>query len=157
MISTDEFTVAPSATAARLARLWLWRRRFFLALPVAALAIAGMADWRFLVVALMVVFIIWPMALGFVWMNAALAPDAVRASQPHRMEFTADGIRTVYTPRDGYPPVAPQSVAWSDVKSITDDGRTVAIEMRDGRNISVPVSLLTAAQWQQVRAMRVSA
>lgn len=157
MISTDEFTVAPSATAARLARQWLWRRRFFLALPVAALALAGMADWRFLVVALMVVFIIWPMALGFVWMNAALAPDAVRASQPHRMEFTADGIRTVYTPRDGYPPVAPQLVEWSDVKSITDDGRTVAIEMHDGRNISVPASLLTAAQWQQVRAMRVSA
>lgn len=157
MISTDEFTVAPSATAARLARLWLWRRRFFLALPVAALAIAGMADWRFLVVALMVVFIIWPMALGFVWMNAALAPDAVRASQPHRMEFTADGIRTVYTPRDGYPPVAPQSVVWSDVKSLSDDGRNVVIEMHDGRGISVPASLLTAAQWQQVRAMRVSA
>ena len=157
MISTDEFTVAPSATAARLARLWLWRRRFFLVLPVAALAIAGMADWRFLVVALMVVFIIWPMALGFVWMNAALAPDAVRASQPHRMEFTDDGIRTVYTPRDGYPPVAPQSVAWSDVKNITDDGRTVAIEMHDGRDISVPASLLTAAQWQQVRAIHISA
>ncbi|MBP3638554.1 MAG: YcxB family protein [Muribaculaceae bacterium] len=157
MISTDEFTVAPSATAARLARLWLWRRRFFLALPVAALAIAGMADWRFLVVALMVVFIIWPMALGFVWINAALAPDAVRASQPHRMEFTDDGIRTVYTPRDGYPPVAPQSVAWSDVKNITDDGRTVAIEMHDGRDISVPASLLTAAQWQQVRAIHISA
>lgn len=157
MISTDEFTVAPSATAARLARLWLWRRRFFLALPVAALAIAGMADWRFLVVALMVVFIIWPMALGFVWMNAALAPDAVRASQPHRMEFTDDGIRTVYTPRDGYPPVAPQSVVWSDVKSLSDDGRNVVIEMHDGRGISVPASLLTAAQWQEVRAMRVSA
>lgn len=153
MISTDEFTVAPSATAARLARLWLWRRRFFLALPVAVLALAGMADWRFLVVALIVVFIIWPMALGFVWMNAALAPDAVRASQPHRMEFTADGIRTVYTTRDGYPPVAPQSVEWSDVKSITDDGRNVTIEMRDGHSVCIPASVLSAAQWQEVRAM----
>lgn len=157
MISTDEFTVAPSATAARLARLWLWRRRFFLALPVAALALAGMADWRFLVVALMVVFIIWPMALGFVWINAALAPDAVRASQPHRMEFTDDGIRTVYTPREGYAPVAPQSVAWGDVKSISDYGRNIVIELRGGRNVSIPASLLSASQWQQVRAMHASA
>lgn len=153
MIVTEEFSIAPSATAALLARQWLGRRWPFMVLPAAAALVAGMADVRFLVVALMLVFLIWPMALCFVWFGRALDADAVQASRPHRVSFSPDGITVLYGERDGYPSPAARHVSRDEVVSVDDAGRYVVFRLAGGRQLPVPAAVLDASQWRQVRLM----
>lgn len=153
MITTREFAIAPSATAAHLARQWLWRRWPLFVLPVAALLVASTADVRFALVALMVVFVVWPMALAFVWFGRALAPDAVRASCPHCLEFSASGLRIIYGEREGYPTPPAESVEAADVKAVDDRGKTIAIVLAGGRSIIVPADVLDADDWRRVKSL----
>lgn len=140
MIHTGEFTIAPSVTAAQLARRWLWKRWFLFVLPVGALLIMGLLDWRWLIVALMAVFILWPMALFFVWCGAALAPEAVRASRPHGIVFAERGFTIIYTPVEGYASIEPETVAWRDVADVEQDRGYIHIHTVSGRIILVPVA-----------------
>lgn len=154
MIRTPEFSIAPSATAALLARQWLGRRWLFFVVPVAAALVAGAIDWRWFVVALMMLFIIWPMALFFVWCNHALAPAAVRSSQPHAVEFGPDGLRVEYTPREGYRELAAESIPWREIRGVEHSRHTVVYTCADGRTVVVPAKILSAEQWRAVAAWR---
>ena len=154
MIRTAEFSIAPSATATLLARRWLGRRWLFFALPVGAALLAAAVDWRFALVALMMVFIAWPMALSFVWFGEALDPAAVRASQPHALIFDERGIAVEYAVREGYATPAPELTEWGDIAAVEHGRERVCYTCRDGRCIVVPAALLDPRQWQQVEAWR---
>lgn len=153
MIRTPEFSIAPSATAALLARRWLGRRWLFFLVPVMAALVSALSDWRWFVVALMMLFIIWPMALFFVWCNHALDPDAVRASQPHTVGFGTSGITLAYTPREEYPTIQPEIVPWHDIRHIEHTGRMEVFVCLGGRRIMVPAAVLDAAQWREIDSM----
>ena len=154
MIRTAEFSIAPSATATLLARRWLVRRWLFFALPVGVALLAAGVEWRFALVALMMVFVAWPMALSFVWFGEALDPAAVRASQPHVVSFDERGIGVEYAEREGYVTPPPELTGWGDILATEHDSMRVCYTCRDGRCIVVPSALLEPHQWQQVEAWR---
>lgn len=154
MIRTEPFAIAPSATAAFLARQWLGRRWLFWALPAVAALLAGLADVRYVVVALMIVFIAWPMALSFVWFGDALAPEAVRASHPHAVEFDEHGISVEYIEREGFATPAAEHVAWTDVRTVEHGKSYVCFGLHSGHRILVPAGAIAAQQWRQVAEWR---
>lgn len=115
---------------------------------------AALVDWRFALVALMMVFVAWPMALSFVWFGEALDPAAVRASQPHVLSFDERGIGVEYTERKGYATPAPETAGWGDVVAAEHGGERVCYTCRDGRCLVVPAGMLEPQQWQQVESWR---
>lgn len=153
MIRTEVFAIAPSATAAMLAQRWLGRRWFLFILPAGAL-VAGLADWRWLIVALVMVFVLWPMALFFVWIDAALRPEAVRSAQPHLVEFGPDGLRVVYEEREGYRTPPAEWHAWTAVAEVEECGKLLVHRMCDGRCVYVPLSCAEPGEWAQIRRWR---
>ena len=155
MIRTSEFTIAPSATAAQLAQQWLWKRWFLFVVPVVVLLVMGLWDLRWLIVAMMVIFILWPLALFFVWCTTALAPDAVSASRPHSVIFGERGMTIEYAPEEGFRPIAPEFIAWKDVREIEQGGKYLSIITVSGRRILVPSGLIdNAAEVMRLRMER---
>ncbi|MDE6269467.1 MAG: hypothetical protein K2M12_01265 [Muribaculaceae bacterium] len=153
MIRSSEFSIAASSTAGRLARQWLWRRWPFFVIPLAACLLAGLADVRWAIVAMMLVFIMWPMALCFVWFGGALSPDAVRASLPHAVEFSEEGIRTVYAERDGYPTPQPEFIPAAQIAGVEDTGRYVIVKPHTGSPVVILSTALDADSWRIVREL----
>ncbi|MDE6498240.1 MAG: hypothetical protein K2L21_06230 [Muribaculaceae bacterium] len=138
MIRTSEFAIAPSVTAARLAQQWLWKRWFLFVVPVAVLLVMGLWDLQWLIVAMMAIFILWPMALFFVWCTTALAPDAVRSSRPHSVVFDERGLVLEYREEEGFSRLNPEIIEWKDVREIEHDGGYMRFVTVAGRSILLP-------------------
>ena len=135
---TEEFAIAPSATAASLASQWRRERWFLFAIPVVASAVAGFFDWRWLIVALIMVFIIWPMALFFVWISVALSPEAVRSSIPHTVGVDDEWMVITYAVREGYPTPEPERISRADILRVEQGKKHVAVYVAGGRIILLP-------------------
>lgn len=153
MIRSAQFSIAASTIAARMARQWIGRRWLFFAIPVAMLLLAGYADLRFAIVALMLIFILWPMALSFVWFGRALSPASVKAAQPHTVVFSEYGLAVEYAVRDGYFTPPTEHVAMNLIAGIEDCGRYIIIKLRDADPVIVPAYALAAEDWCRVRKL----
>ena len=69
-------------------RAWLW-----LIAPAATVtAVAAGHDARFLYVLLIELFIVFPMAIGMVWMIEGFSHYARLAVTPHKVEISACGV-----------------------------------------------------------------
>lgn len=154
-MQTREFSIAPSAIAGMLAGRWLGRRWFYFALPVAVAMAASLTDVRWFVVALMLLFIVWPMALFFVWTGEALRPEAVRAAVPHRIVFEESGFVIEYTADADSGRVPPDSerYEWKAVRSIVFGKPYVRLELCSGTFVAVPYDALTAEEWGRIQSM----
>ena len=90
---TKEFKSSPSAyihhIAARMAgRLW-----WLLAVPLCVMIYGAAADWRWIVVGLMILFIIYPMIITLVILRYAAMPVIARRATANQLRFEAgDGI-----------------------------------------------------------------
>lgn len=92
------FTVPP----ARYAAVEM-RRRGLAAMAVAALPVLGLVivalvldDWRFFLVALMLVFIVWPGLAAFAWLSLMASSDVALRLRPQRWNFNSDGVEIVF-------------------------------------------------------------
>lgn len=125
----------------RLMSGWWWA----LAVLLSAMAMAGMADWRWWLAALAVICVLMPGLAMLAFYHYALSPEAVRAIMPQRAVI-ADGVMMViYYPLDytsphpgGWVP-EPRTIAPADVKHCYDQGQYTAIELKDGEVIEVPL------------------
>ena len=57
-------------------------------------------DVRWAICALMVLFIVWPMTMAFLYINYALDPECAYNALPHTLELLPDGVKIVVFPRD---------------------------------------------------------
>lgn len=62
-------------------------------LLTAAIVLTVIFDIRFLIVALMIIFIVTPMILSLVYFNYGLRPEYSFNVLPHRLTITPDGLR----------------------------------------------------------------
>lgn len=152
MIETTVFAIAPSATSRILAGRRLERRWWLFVLPVAAALVAALADIRWLFVALIMVFMIWPAALFFVWTGAAITVEAARASLPHSIRFDASGLHIAYIDGENYRTPAAEFVPWAAISGREERGRNM-IFYAGTRLIAVPLDALPPEQWQEIIAM----
>lgn len=93
--STGIFTVRPSRLARRDISRIVNRYWWCAAFPVAALLIAGIADWRWIIVALAVIFLLIPTAAMFAWFTIISRTAVVRQIHPHRVLLFPEGTIVV--------------------------------------------------------------
>lgn len=96
-VSTGMFTPGSALYARREMRRWIRRVWIPVVLPVIALCAiaAATADWRFLVVAAAVCFMVYPPIAMLGWFGAMSRRDAVRAIYPRKVSISADGTLTI--------------------------------------------------------------
>ncbi len=100
MIKTSPFTTSSGDYLAILMGLWLPRYGWVVALPLVVCAVIGATlDVRFLFIALMLLFIVVPMLMSFLYTYYMLTPEARRAVTRKVLEID-DGktLRLVYLP-----------------------------------------------------------
>lgn len=99
---TPVFRVSSSRYAAVEAKRWLARIGWIPAIAVLVALIAAMYDSRFLYVALMLVFVVYPMILTLAWLSLISRPLVIRRQQPQSWTIHCDGSVTVsYFDPDG--------------------------------------------------------
>ena len=83
---TRDFRVPSGEYLLELLKVWFPRYGWSLIIPILLCAIIGiiLADQRFSLVALMLVFIVCPMALSFIYTYYMLTPEVARATSPLR-------------------------------------------------------------------------
>lgn len=139
-VTTEVFTTTSGQYLAALLGIWLPRYLWSAILPPLACAALGAVfnDWRFYLVALMLVFIVIPMGMSFLYTYYLLTPEARRAILPKRVTIEpGECITLTYEPvkdrwryddekedsddgdKDDNPPVPePERVDWKMVKGV---------------------------------------
>lgn len=125
------FTLAPTLLArrdlTRIASRYWWCP----AIAVAACLTAGLSDWRWIVVALTLIFVLIPTAAMFAWFAILSRPDVVSEIHPHTVSLTHnDEIIVKYLPlpdpgdadtssSPGKIPLSPHSLLTIHTKDLT--------------------------------------
>ncbi|MCM1522428.1 MAG: hypothetical protein NC039_07230 [Muribaculaceae bacterium] len=100
-IISDVFTTTSGQYFSMVLSLWLRRYWWLPFVPVVILGALGISldDWRFILVALMLVFIIIPMGMSFLYTYYLLTPEARRSIRPKSVEIEPGvAITLVYEP-----------------------------------------------------------
>ena len=104
------------------ARNWWW---FLLPLLVCGVCGCAMADVRWLIVALMVAFVMYPMLLALIYFNYALTAEA----RWNIMEKTAvicdEGIRLTFT----HERMKPHLITWGDISHVERNDRHIIFHL----------------------------
>lgn len=100
-ISTDIYKLTPTAYMRKLFRTWLAGHWYVFALIFMACAGMSFIVPQFVYIGLMVIFIIVPLMLAYVYFYYALSKECVSAIRNGLSEFSQDGITRVYLTPDG--------------------------------------------------------
>lgn len=132
---TEIYKTGPAELASYIMKLWCRRNWWIMAiLPVTCLVLAAVVDVKFLLIALMMVFVVLPPMMIFVYFYHALAPEARMTVLPHRAEMTDDGIRLIYEPLDEeVPPRPDDNIRWSQISGVKATSQFLAYHLTTGR------------------------
>lgn len=119
---TLPFTTRAGDYLSVLLSLWFPRYGWMLMIPIAVCALVGIVyDERFLLIALMLVFIVIPMLSSFLYPYYMLTPEARRAVVRKEVEIVeGKHLRLVYLREEGdstdsRPVPEPETIPWGDV------------------------------------------
>ena len=88
--TTEIFTPGAALYArAEMSRL-LGKTAIPLSLPVITLATIGMSDWRYIILAAIIIFMVYPSCAAIAWFRMLAKPEAVKAVFPRKIALTAD-------------------------------------------------------------------
>ncbi|MBD5232549.1 MAG: hypothetical protein HDS65_00050 [Bacteroidales bacterium] len=113
----------------RLSRVW-----WLAALVIAATAVACCNDSRYFFLGLMLLFIVYPMAVSFMWMILAGNKAVVLFSRPQEWSFTDDGAEVRFYPYkadEDTPPVATVQIPFARIISTEDKGKWLLIRAKE--------------------------
>ncbi|MCM1504236.1 MAG: hypothetical protein NC127_03460 [Muribaculum sp.] len=159
-MTTETHKIAPSAYARHLMRIWTVRHWWLVAvLPAIALTLVFVIDWRFLFVAVILVFLVIPHIMVTVYYYHAMSPKAAMSILPHRVIFESDALRIVYdTEPEGQDEDTNSEsnteqikrqddiIPYSDISSITRNKSDILLHLSSGEyNILV----IPSAQWPE--------
>lgn len=151
-MTTASFKITPSAYARHLMRMWTRAHWWLVAVPPAvSLALAIAVDWKFLFVAVILVFIVIPHIMVTVYYYHALSPESAMSILPHKIAFEPDALRIIYEPDDtDNPDDSPRQLRDNDIiprdsiKAVTTHKSDVILHLSAGkyRILVIPVSAL---------------
>ncbi len=139
MVETEVYKVEASRYGRRVAmrlasRLWLP-----LGLPFIAAMIAGTYDWRWWIVGLALLLVLYPGILLIAYYYHALSPEAVRAILPQKVQISATDIYVTYYPMaEECKAPAPRRIKRGDIQHISMDGDFITLELREREVIDMP-------------------
>jgi hypothetical protein len=130
-----------------IADYWLW-----LVLPVALCAILALwVDVRFVIVAMMVLFIILPMVLALLYFYYGLSPEARWSIMDKIVTLDDRGITLDFTDER----MKKHVIRWDDVHSIIEKDDAVMLMLTGGRRFTclmLPASVVNPDVAQLLRA-----
>ncbi len=152
----SECVTAPFVTGAGdylrvIMRWWLHRYGWLIMLPVAGLAVAGVAteDVRLAIVALVLIFIILPMVMSMIYIYYMLTPQARRVVLRKRVviardrylrleylreprdESVEEGEAAPESGQDEFPPPVDETIGWEDIGEICHTPKYLIFVLRD--------------------------
>lgn len=102
-----------------------------LAIPLIACLIASLWDLRFAFVALILVFLVFPMVIAYVYFSKLLTPEAQKAIWPKHLEFNEDTreLKVVFESADeeNQPPL-PVTFTAPDIELATVTPRSLILQ-----------------------------
>lgn len=120
--------ISSATYSRRLATIWLDRHWWLIVIPVAACLIAGMYDWRWLVIAFALLLIVWPGILMIVYFRYALTPEARKAILDKTVVKNPDGSLSItYLPPtdpDAPAPPAPEHIPATAIRRVEYTGKS---------------------------------
>ncbi len=147
MIETEVYKIGAGhygrRVAAKLASRW-WLP---LGLPIAALLVAGAWDWRWWIVGLAVILVIYPGLLMLAYYYYALSPEAVRAILPQKAVFDENDMTIVYYPMaEGCNAPSPRSIPREEILGITIDGDYLNLILPKEETLEIPRSAFQSGE-----------
>lgn len=132
MATSAIFRSEPRSYMRGLALAWLSGHWAWFAIPLAAVAVWCVYDVRAVYVGLILIFILFPMALSFVWFNYAFSLQSRRAISPKTVSFTEQGFEVRYVAiAEGVEPLTPQTVGWGDIRSVEQGPKRLVLKLGD--------------------------
>lgn len=130
-ILTRPFTVQSGDYFAVLIRQWVPRWGWVMLLPVSAAVFAAvlLSDERYLLVALMLVFIVIPMVMTFLYTYYMLTPEVRRAILPQQAEISPGNWINLIPEGDEKPALIP----WEKVERVKFTSRYLLYFIRGER------------------------
>lgn len=102
-LKSDIFSTEPSAYIREIVVRWFARNIWwFVAVIAACIVLAFSVDTAFIIVASMIVFIVVPFVLAFVYYGYGLRPSSTRWFLPRVLEVGDDGLRISYMPDERF-------------------------------------------------------
>lgn len=136
LIITDVFRTSPATYLKYAAGSMIMT----LAVMAAAILAAGLVMWaavdvRWMLVALIIVMLIFPMTVCYIYFSKLLTTEARRAVTPKHVEIRpGHSVSEIFQPADeNIPPVATVVTPWADTLTRTISGGNLIIRIR-GRN-----------------------
>ncbi len=152
-VTTSSFRVGPGAYLRYSARSVVPRLLFAVCIPFIACLIASAWDLRWAFVALIILFLVAPMAVGYIYFSQLLTPEAQKALSPKQVTLPApdsglpapDSTVTVTylsSDEENTPP-PPVTFYWSDINKLIEARKYLIIESDSlGYPLIIPVSSL---------------
>lgn len=132
MVTSAIFRSDPRSYMRSLAFAWLSEHWAWFLIPFASVAVWCVYDVRAVYVGLILIYIIFLMALSFVWFNYAFSLQSQRAITHKTVTFTERGIDVRYVAlAEGVEPMTPQSVEWGDIRSVEQGSRRLILKLGD--------------------------
>lgn len=103
--TTEQFRLTPAKYLRVAAGKLLPAVTAGVALPVTACLVAACFDLRWAFVALILLFLVAPTLMAYIYFYKLLAPEAREALQPKKIVFEKDGLTVIYLPVEDDMPV----------------------------------------------------
>lgn len=134
----------------KLAFSWLAGRWWLFVIPLAAVMVWALFDIRAVYVALVIVFLLYPMSLTLVWFNYALSPQSLRAISPKQVTVSADGLKIDFLPKhEDCKPLPSTVISWSEIHSVelSSGGMTLILGSRLDDRLYLPSDAFSSQAW----------
>lgn len=115
--------------------LWLPRYLWLLIAPLALFAALGVKlDVRFLIIAIVYIFVILPMGLPFFYYYYMLAPEARRAILPKRVEVNeGQWLKLIYEPHEHLRTPPDELIPWTQIRTVRRTSTSLIYILRTPR------------------------
>lgn len=152
-VTTDCFRISPGIYLRYTARSVVPRLALAICVPFIACCIAAVWDLRWAFVALILIFLVAPMIVGYIYFSRLLTPQARKALSPQKVTLpdyrsntkTECQLTVTYISADDEnTPPSPVSFPWNNVQKITETRKYLIIEADAlGYPLIIPKSSLT--------------
>ena len=140
-ISSNIYKLSASAYM-RVALMHYLRRRWWIGVLLLPFVILSFEDSRFLFVALMVVFLVLPMFIVFVYFNLSFSPECVASIRRCRVNLTSDSILYYYLD-DENNITSSKCIVFEETDRIIIDKTNILIHLKTSKTFAfylIPIS-----------------
>jgi len=142
--------------------MWLARYGWILIIPFGFCGCMAFYRWEWIIVGLVLLLLIYPFILSFIYFKYGLSPESRRAIQPRRLTIADDGITIEYfgthTDNEGhttYDLERKEKTNYSEVRSVnqSSEGMTIRLGRHRYDHVFIPVNAFdNDADYERLKA-----